>query len=442
MDIAKFFLAFIGFIIGRNKFFSNKIIMSFAVNGLFIAILINQLTKNNAVLAVSTGLNITGISLICGLIFSRANTNLRGSRYNWKSAYFYYVLFILMVIVHNLFDSFGHLTKGMESALAVANPWGLMLSFIFVFSFNSNADINFTDSRSFIRTIYIASFILFFIVGAVSLGIIKTDTAASKVFEGTGGVGLLTTSTNETALMAICFIIYLVRYGEKHLSNFILILCVILDLIVIILTRSRIGIFSIAFIMAIFIFTWFRKKPMAAIGLSFLIAMGILPFWQLIMKIISKRFQSDTSFNIGIVTIFDKFGISLSGRTLIWDGYLTEFLSSLAHNPFFLYVGSGYDSMLAMYNNSFLPLTDYKMDKVNFFPLHSDMLLIFIVTGFLGLLIWWIEFTAVMKFFIKNPSFIKASFMWVLFIFTMIDMLNYSLLSSLLIGLGISNTKT
>jgi hypothetical protein len=439
MEILKFFIVCVSFIMGQRGFFSPKTVMTYSINGMFISILINQLTDEKSLLLLSTTLNIICISFVCGLIFASAGKNSPNSRRTLKNTYIYYVLFVLIIIIHNLIDTFSHLSSGMENALTLANPWGLMVSFIFVFVFNSNTFINYTSSNSFKRTIYTASFVLFFLVLAVSFGVIKGNT--EKVIEDVGGIGLRTFSTNETALMGMVLSVYILDDSRKNGFNLLRIFCIMTSLFVIIVTRSRIGIFSIGFIFAIHFLSGLRKKPLASAALAILIACVSLPFIDVITKIVLKRFQNDVNQNLGFSTVSGSLGTTLSGRTLIWEAYLDQFLGSLTHNPIFLYFGSGYNQLLKMYTDSFLPLIGFKSLKFNFYPLHSDLLLIFIVSGVVGLFIWWVEFITVVKMFFKSPSFIGAAFLWVLFTFSMIDMLNYSPLSSLLIGLGISQNK-
>ncbi|GAB2706060.1 hypothetical protein GCM10027037_35230 [Mucilaginibacter koreensis] len=421
------------FLVGHsNVLYSVNKKAQIATTMLFFALLLNAASEQQAILQVATLLSITAISIMLGVVARQYHNK----KVRYTLSFLLFAIFIIIQLIHNIVDSLYGVSLSKADAVSLANPWGLVSSFALIYCCNFNGyDLSYFKSYKFIRLIKIASMVLCLVMIGVATGLISGNT--SKVAEDLGGIGLKGASTNETALFAVCLSIHLLVYARKTKFDVFTIICLVANLFVVVLTQSRTGLFAVVFLLSMYFLAGLRRNLGASIAIAFLAAIIVIPSYDYIANVISTRFQHDEN-NANFVTVSDNLGFTLSGRTLIWEGYLDEFFKSLEHNAEYLYVGSGFNKLVDLYNQSFIPLLNLGNLKVNFYPLHSDLLLIFITGGIIGLLAWAFQLYTVIKNLIREPKFIFGAFLMLLIVYTAIDMLNYSPLSSLLIGVGLS----
>lgn len=437
MDILKL-LSFCAFFVIAYFFnVSPKRVLLTSVILLFLSLLLNALSNAKIILQLSTFFELYGWGSVVGLIFKKGyKEDFKQTRF----AYFCFLAFIILQLIHNFLDIADLTNSELTQTLPTVNPWGMLMSFIVLFCYNSRTSISYIEEPLFIRFVVWGSYVYFFMMVLVQFGIIEGNT--SKVFESAGGIGLLNRSTNETALIGVCFSIFLLEYTKNNNGSKLYInTAIVADIICIALTRSRVGIISIAVIFFLFFVNKAIRNPVRTIFITIILAAISFPIIETILSALDKRNKNDTGNETDFSTYSDKLGFTLSGRTLIWEAYIDQFFQLVGRSPQVLLFGGGFGSLITMYKRSFLPLIGFELKKVQFFPLHSDFLLIFITSGIAGLIIWLLLVFNIISDIVKRPNFIVAAFCWVLVAFTIFDMLNYSVFCSLLIGLGISRKQ-
>ncbi|WP_259067294.1 O-antigen ligase family protein [Mucilaginibacter sp. X4EP1] len=284
---------------------------------------------------------------------------------------------------------------------------------------------------------------MFVLILAVQLKIIIGNT--SKLQEDLGGVGLKNTSTNETALLALTYLGFLFYYLiNVSRSNLFMVIAIIINIVfgiyVVVMSRSRLGLAGLIVILAGYFMVKLKRNPVLTLFLTVIVMILVSPLFLIIGDMIHKRVQND-SVEVGFSTYSDNLGFTLSGRTLVWEAYISEFFVVLKKNPIGLFIGDGFGNLQLMYKRSFLSDISFIMEKVTYFPLHSDWVLTFITSGIIGLFIYIKHLVNIAIDVLKKPQFLVFVFAWILFSFSAVDMLSYSPLSSLLIGLGIAQKQ-
>lgn len=440
MDISKVLILLFVFITTIQSNISNKSLMIYSSTLLVVSFYLNAIFLQNFVLEISTFFELVSIAIILGLILKKTNITYVKS----GNLYIFYFLFIAIQTAHLLFDttSSNSLTIKPDIFIAV-NPWGLVTSFILIFSFNSRSYWNYTNSRKFIYLIIAGNTLLFILILAVQLKIIVGNT--SKLQEDLGGVGLKNTSTNETALIALAYVAFLFYYLiNVSKSNAIMIITIVINIVfgiyVIVLSRSRLGLAALIVILTGYFIVKLKRSPVLTLFITILVMILVSPVFLIIGDMIHKRVQND-SVEVGFSTYSDNLGFTLSGRTLVWEAYISEFFVVLKKNPIGLFIGDGFGNLQLMYKRSFLSDISFVMEKVTYFPLHSDWVLTFITSGIIGLFIYIKHLVNIVIDLLKRPQFLVFVFAWILISFSAVDMLSYSPLASLLIGLGIAQKQ-
>jgi len=439
MDPIKVIIFFTSFFVAFGSTFDRQKMLLLFMTMLGLTDVINALFSSNMFLQLATFSSLVSLAGLAGLIFR----NKKGERYerniNTKE-FMLFLAFILFNLFHIFFDL---LTTNDRSVNFIerVNAFGLVITFTLIFSGTSNAIFKYLNKKNFERFIFCATGLLFMIIICVKLGLISGNT--SKVGEGIGGIGLKGHSTNETSLIAVCLSIFLFSFLNNNAKNRNLVfLGLLLNLIVIIFSESRVGLASFAFCTTVFIFKSARKNPIRTFVVSFVVGVLCIPLLSIILEKLSKRISSDTGIETNFALFSDNFGITLSGRTIVWEAYIEQFFRLVERDALVIFTGSGFQELIKMYRQSFLTLIDFSVNR-DFFPIHSDVILIFIATGILGLVLWILTIKNVISNLIARPNFVVGCFVWVVVVFSLIDMLNYSFFSSLLIGLGLClNKKT
>lgn len=437
MDILKLVTFCVIFLIVYFLNISRRRLVLASVIFLSLSILLNAIADSKIFFQLSTFFEMFAAGSIIGLMFKKEPSD---TYQQTKKVYYLFIFFIILQLIHNFWDLGSLRENDLTETLPTVNPWGMLVSFMFVFCYNSRIDINYTEEPSFYRIIIVSSFVFFFMMLLVQFGIIQGNT--SKQFDESGGIGLLNRSTNETALIGVCFSIFLLNYIKlTNKPTLYYTIAIIVNIVAIALTKSRVGMISIGVVFFLYFVGKAIKNPVQTIFTTILLAALSLPLMETILNNLTKRNLNDVSIDTDFSTFSDKLGFTLSGRTLIWEAYVDQFFRLVAKAPQLLFWGSGFGSLIEMYKRSFLPLIGFELKRANFFPLHSDFLLIFITSGIVGIVIWLILVFNIIRDLVRKPNFIVAAFCWVLVAFTLFDMLNYSSLCSLLIGLGISNKQ-
>jgi hypothetical protein len=428
MDPIKVLICLISFFLAFRANFDKGRILFIFMAMLGLTDVVNAVFSSNLFLQLATFLSLVSLSGLAGLIFRNDKMEIYERQIN-RRGYVIYLAFILL----NLFHNFSDLSNGSDFIEGV-NAFGIVITFILIFSGTSNVIFKYMNAETFGKFIYIATFLLFVLIIGVKIGIIGGNT--SKIGDGIGGIGLKGHSTNETALIAVCFSIYLFSFLNPE-NRRIVLFSLLLNLIVIVLSESRVGLASFAFVTSIFVFRSARRNPLKTIITSIVIGILSMPLLSVILEKLSKRINADTGVETNFTLFSDSLGFTLSGRTIIWEAYIEQFSKLFEKDTLVLFIGSGFQELIHMYRQSFLSLIGFSINQ-DFFPLHSDVLLIFISTGILGVCLWIFCVGKVVSNLVARPSFVVGCFLWVVIVFSLIDMLNYSFFSSLLIGFGLS----
>lgn len=402
-----------------------------AMSLLFADAFIRALTSSKDMLQVGTFLEIVAYGMIFPVIWRDEN----GEKIN--GARLAYIILLCMLVFHNIYDV-ANASNVNYKVFVEIYPWGLTMSCLSIFIYNSKADLKIVQTNLFQSYIVVSSFALSCLLVLVQIGELEGNT--DKLSNQTGGVGLLGLSTNETALLAVCLFTHLLGFFRKKKVSIIIPIAICANILTIALTRSRIGIGVFLFLLVLYNLKNFFKRPGLTLAVGIILIICSLPLLDILLDILRKRFANDTYAKIKYVNWADKLGFTLSGRVIIWEAYLSEFYIKCLKNPFLFIFGGGYSNTIDTYKESFLPLLrEYEVKKkTNFFPLHSDIILIFLNTGIVGLVCWVRLVSKALISSFERKSFLGVAFSVIIILFSAFDMLNYSILSSLLIGVGIA----
>lgn len=209
---------------------------------------------------------------------------------------------------------------------------------------------------------------------------------------------------------------------------------------IVVISRSRIGLVGLVVILTGYFIGKLKRNPVVTLLVTFLVIAALSPLILLVGDILHKRAQND-EVETGFSTFSDSLGFTLSGRTLVWEAYISEFMDFVKNNFGCLFVGDGFADLQLMYKRSFLGSIGYSMENVNFFPIHSDAVLVFITSGIAGLFIWIRLIINIIRDARVKHQFLVVACAWILLSYFLFDMLSYSLFSSFLIGLGIAHKQ-
>lgn len=437
MDIAKFSIGFLAFILVQIFKISSKTVTIGAVGLLILSLFIASLSASNVILQISTLFDFVSIGGLLSIILIEDDKSLF-PKFN-KAAFVFYISFLVFKLIQNLHGYYAAPNLD-NKVLSLINPWGHLMVFLFVFCHNSKSYIHYLDTKVFRSFMLCSGFVFFIIIMMIKLDLLEGNT--EKVGTGQGGLALKNLSTNETALLAICHIIYFLYYIKQARTNKILFfIAIALNAYILLLSESRVGIISFVIALGIY-FYGVIKKGKATYKLTAIVAcLAILPLLNLFVSVISSRNQNDESDDIRYSTWANTLGTSFSGRIIVWQAYEMEYMNEAKYDPVELFIGAPFYELSRFFTQSYLPLTHMKIRNVKFFPLHSDLLFLCITSGILGSLLWLANYLIAFKRVFKNQSFLTFSCFIVFTAFFCMDMFNYSLLSSLLVGLGMAHIE-
>lgn len=451
MDYIKFLIGFLSFFVGFKLIKKELTITKTIVNTstfLMISLFTRSLLKDiNLVQQVITFGEIVFIPCLAGIFFKKNNKKyqLSNSDNQLKTVFSYYLL-VLIVVIQALHYFYDFVIIGIETkkkSFELANQFGFIFSIIFLFCCNSNINLkSVLFKKQFVLTIVITSIVTFLLIMLISLGYINGNTA--KTLDSTGGIGLQNISTNETGLLALCTVVYCMYY-LKNADSYKLYfrVSILLSFVVILLTQSRISMICVSVIGVSSIYNLVKKRYLTLIPLLFLLGVIASSLLERILSIFKSRNQNDTVDieKIAYSNVASQLGFTLSGRILIWEAYVSEFFK---YDVYTFLFGTGFLELVEIYKKSYLPVIGGYSTALNidFFPLHSDFLMLLISGGAISILIWILLIFKIFQKVLLYKNFISSSCLLILFAYSLFDMFNYSMYSSLLIGIGISQYKS
>jgi hypothetical protein len=346
------------------------------------------------------------------------------------SSVIYAIGLLLILLIAHIAFSFDRIIDPHQSGrISAANPWGIpavLAIILFALLNKSSIDLKRIDKLMFF-VVAIASVILGLLEFAIVLGIIPGNT--SKVAENMGGRGLANWSTNETGILACSLLLWNMRslYAGKR-RTFIAFGCVVLNLSVVVLTKGRIALAAASILI---LAALFASRARVLVKVSVLLPILVV-FAILAVNVILQRTSAEFAGTAGPQMTLEN--MPGSGRPIVWFYYVDAFIYSARAHPYYWIVGVGSAGLLSLYDLSPLQKLGHVIEHVEFYPLHSDFVNVFLISGFLGLLcwmylIWW--FWKVPKR--KDQRAIAFGALGSFTLFMAVDMVNYLLVASVLI---------
>jgi hypothetical protein len=398
------------------KHFSQKRSLGIILMLLFSHFISSSLVSNILVLRIISVLQIFGLAGFFIYFIKRLKIE-HSDKLIFKSL----IILTGIIFCHNIIDlNSKDLNIIQEKAVEISNPWGLFLSFWFVFS---NSSIKQLDAKELIhveKLVAYFSFTLAVILILTFLGLLEGNT--SKKLQGSGGIGIGNLSTNDTALTFLCFFVFSINNYVRTRKNKTLFLLLIISLSIF-LTESRLAIICLVLIVSIFLLVHVKKKVI------FFLSPVLLIVFFFIFIVVRNRMLYDLNPRLPSGLEWVHFG---SGRLVIYAEYVISYVENYSHSFQNLIFGIGYYDLVEVYSKSNLFDGGWVLKDYHFYPIHSDLFLIFYITGFLGLLL-----TVIILLRMRLNSLIKISMFLVFILFITFDMINYSQFSCLLIGIGL-----
>jgi hypothetical protein len=269
------------------------------------------------------------------------------------------------------------------------------------------------------------SFLLLVLIVITYLGFITGNT--SKALDG-GGVGIGRLSTNDTALISLCFGFIFLQHIKERKKLFYSVMALSCNIVIIFFTQSRL---AILWVLIIFIFAIMQSSKLKTV-LKY--SPLILFLTYLLFVVFKSRFEADVDPRIPDEIYWAHFG---SGRLIIWAEYLLSFINDFGHSIVNIIFGIGYWNIGNLYSQSNLFVGGWVLEDTYFYPIHNDLLLLFFSGGGISIILY---FTLV--YISKNKqSIVNIGMILLLTVYVFFDMLNYSIFSSFIIGIGLNWTK-
>lgn len=343
---------------------------------------------------------------------------------------------VLMVILffHNLVDLSELFGDAKIDSIVVANPWGMFITAaIVIFTLVTRVSMEDKVFQLTMQRLVILFSVIFFIINImVVLDFIPGNT--SKIREGIGGKGFANLSTNDTGLLAIALIVWnLIFLFHKKKLSWIHALAVVMNFIIIVNTKSRVALGLSVILLALYLYHSEAKK---GIKIAVILPVMVIAVF-MASHIIEQRMENE-----GIGSAPNSLAeLPGSGRPVIWFYYLDAFIYTASSQPIQWAVGTGIAGLVRLYELTPLESMGIVLEKTSFYPLHSDLINVFLVSGFLGLASWVLMFLALFQ--LESDQKYRFQFVgsWlVLVIFSSVDMLNYVPLQTFMLVLAITSS--
>jgi hypothetical protein len=290
---------------------------------------------------------------------------------------------MVWVAVRNVAGGTGQL----GSLYDVVNPWGTVLILVAVLYWLDCVQLlaSWKARAPAITALGLsASLALFAMMVLVYLGLLAGNTG--KVAEGTGGLGLANTATNETGLLAICLLMLCLWIASPVSSpgRLLRVTATAADIMVVFMTRSRLSIAVAGVVLVLYFWSRLSARPHGRLTVAAGIAAALILFGTVGASIVRSRTAREVQLS----------RIAGGDRLVLWAGYGAAFASEAEARPTVWITGVSPVGLLGLYDLSELEKFDLQMpDGQPFYPVHSELLTSFLTGGVVGLLgwllIWW-----------------------------------------------------
>ncbi len=326
-----------------------------------------------------------------------------------------------LVGVHNLLNISFLLDSSNQGTVTALNPWGLFFTafvlfgaFFFSIKQHDNGDI--VDSSLFRKCIFVSAIVACGILVLVYRQYLPGN--AAKLADGTGGVGLGSISTNETALLGCCLLMWILKIQHSRGVSFPTLAGSGCAICIVFLTQSRLGLASLFIILMLYFIGTIKFRAKQILLAVIIIAALSGPA----LYVINQRMTADTGF-ISKVEGADMVG---SGRAFIWLSYLDAFGDVAQERPLAWILGVGPAGVVNLYDNTVLRTFSVDVAQGTFFPLHSDLVFTFLAIGSLGLFIWiGLVHTIYCQIRKNRFNFCAMSALLIFILYSVFDMLIY-----------------
>lgn len=343
---------------------------------------------------------------------------------------------ITILTMHNLLDLGILLTAGKDSPVLTANPWGIVIFLlIIIFSLTNRIDL---EDEQLLRSIQIVILTVSFLFIAVDLlvvaGLLEGNTR--KLGEGLGGRGLANLSTNETGILGVSLLLWNLVYLFRAKSmNMLHLAAGAGSFAMIIFAKSRV---ALGLSLLIFGLYFFYSEVKLRVKMAVFVP-ALLVILLLAAVVIQERTTSDIVEN----TNNPLAELPGSGRPVIWFYYLDAFIYTAQSQPAQWITGVGVAGLVKLYQLTPLEKFSLTLERIDFFPLHSDLVKVFLISGIAGFISWLTLPYLMLKIpKIHRYRFQSTGALTVLFIFTTVDMLNYFPLATILLMTAFSSAVT
>lgn len=346
---------------------------------------------------------------------------------------FFAIGFMALLCMHNVWDLPYLLKASNRETVGALSPWGAfsavaVLLYLQAFQVREQAG-KVVDSLLFRSCILTSALGFSIILVLIFANVLPGNT--DKVALGIGGVGLASMSTNETSLLGCCLLIWVLQIQHIRGVTFKTLVCVFSLIIMVLLTQSRIGIGCVFLIILLYLFYTGKYRVKEIIFTAFIVTLLAIPA----MNVFLSRMAADE----GIQTGIEGGEMVGSGRAFIWISYLDAFAEVASKKILAWFLGVGPVGVVSLYDNTLLSLFGLEVAQGTYFPLHSDFVFIFLSTGCVGVVLWLgLVITACFKIKFKNYNFCSVAAMSVFVIYSVFDMLIYSIFSVWLLAMSIS----
>lgn len=341
----------------------------------------------------------------------------------------------LLVVLHNVTNA--ALMAGRARALFdTVNPWGLaVLAIAALYWLRSSNIFARGTPPGLVPLLTGSSYALFVLLTLISAGVLPGNTGKAET--GMGGVGLANHSTNETATFAVALMaLHLRTIGVPGGNRGLLLPAAILaNAGTVLFTQSRTGLVSV-FLLLLAHVMWGgpRWRRLALASSPLLLVFGFQAY-----RAIRARTTADIEGQAGT----EQLGAAAmpgSGRAIIWFSYVEALAERAEHRPLTWAIGTGPADLASMYEDTPLPMLRLTAEHVDFLPTHSDVVTVFVATGFVGLGCWLLLVAGLARAPRAPPYRAAANGALMVYVFvSMIDMVTFQPVGSALLLLCVGS---
>lgn len=401
---------------------------------LFLSTFFIVLTTGSGILGqLSAGFHALAVGCMLSVMIRTFVTKTKREHPYLRRAAIAAVIIIVILTIHNVAHLGRLLSAEKDSAIQVANPWGIVILLtIIVFTLHTKFSLDDPQQyKNLRRIVLIISMLFIFIDLLVLVGILTGNT--QKVSEGIGGRGLANISTNETGILGVSLLLWnLVFLFHEKKMYFLHALAGAGNFGMIVFAKSRVALgLALVLLVSYLFFSTLKAKVKVAIFLPALIFVLLVAGSVIQERTLSEGEGDPTN------PLTELPG---SGRPVIWFYYLDAFMYTAESNPLQWLTGVGVMGLVDLYELTPLESLRLTLEKVSFYPLHSEVVKVFLISGFVGFMAWLL----IPYYLIRIPKQKKYRFqavgaITVFSIFTSVDMLNYFPLATILLMLAVAS---